>query len=651
MNNLLGFAETTDIPCLPVGQNGASNRSVFQPKRLARAAVMALTATGVLMLGTASSAQAEEEICTKRGSLAWTLPLQASDIGQSPAKVFARDEYRSARNVTDPDGQLAIGRAPDGTVSIKRNVPKGEVKRTLMAFESFDGDGIQHACLSFKLYLSGGFDFATAGTKLGWGLWGGEPTMNSGGIPPELQKGWTVRNVTNGPRGSRIYSYHLNREGPTHTGSKCKPYLCMHGETGEYSGPLASGRWVDVALEVRVNDKGKTNGFAKIWFDGKQIDDWQDLQFRDNRPWLVKGLWMTDMWGGDTSNPKNFSPKYQAIWYTEYRIYDLSGGATTASTPQSIGGSGDFTQISPNGTIPEGPVDLIWTAVAGADKYAVKLINAENNDVILYQALGPSAAECGYENGRCRYSVPDLGKGKYRWNVKYTDNGNYTPYLKAEFTVDSSVGTTLGSGSGTVAQISPSGAVPTTFDLVWTAGSNVDAYHVKIVNNDNNSAVFYQNLSVAAADCGFVKGQCRLKGVSLATGSYRWQLRHVTDNEKSDYLRTDIVVGSSTLGGTTTASTETLKALAPSGPIDDNTPILRWTEIDKADRYYVKIVGVGGRSDYSYGTTVSTDACSSSNNECRFTAPSLKNGDYDWMVREVIDGDKGVYRALRIRIR
>ena len=305
---------------------------------------LALSTTVALMFsGTASAAPAP---CDTVGSLAWRMPLKSTDVGQNPGGVFSRSEFRLLGSVKNTDNRMSIANGPDGRPAIKMYVPKGENKTVSMTMAPLGSTGIKHACLSLRVYLSSGFDFGTAGTKLGWGLFGGTGSKDSGGTPPEEQKGWTERNVTS-RWGSRIYSYHLNRNEPRRSNGN------MFGSKSQYSKPLPTGRWFNIHLEVKVNDLGKSNGHARMWVDNEYSGEIAGMVLRtSSRNWLVRGLQFTDMWGGTTSAPENFSPRYQSIFYSDYRIYDMNG-ETVASDDTSSGDSssgGGFTSTNDGST-------------------------------------------------------------------------------------------------------------------------------------------------------------------------------------------------------------------------------------------------------------------------------------------------------------
>lgn len=193
------------------------------PRRIL--AALAVVGLGMAFLATTTEeAQAQSATrCSERYKLAWEMPLTSSDVGQNPQTVLSRSGFSSAKKLENRDNRLSIGRAPDGTVGLQMNIPKGENKSVDFFLDPLGKTGVDAACLSLRVYMQSGFEWPTngGGTKMGWGLWGGsQPSKLSGGTPVNEQLGWSVRNV-NTVWGFRSYSYHLNR--PDRFGAQGSP--------------------------------------------------------------------------------------------------------------------------------------------------------------------------------------------------------------------------------------------------------------------------------------------------------------------------------------------------------------------------------------------------------------------------------------------
>lgn len=512
---------------------------------------------------TISAELPSEPTCKGKGRTVWHLPIHDSDIGKSPFKTFSRSEYNLVGSVQDPAGRFAVAKSPDGATALKANVWKGENERARVAFRAFDGDGISHACLTFRIYFSKAFDFATAGTKLAWGLWGGNPTKNSGGIPPKLQEGWTVRNVTN-RRGSAIYSYHLNRDGKESDNKKCAPYRCMFGVQSERSSSLSSGKWIELALEVKVNDRGKANGFAKFWVDGQLQGDTHGMILRDERNWLIRGLWLTDMWGGKTSDPKNYSPTYQAIWYNDYRIADLSGSGDVIiadgdlgddeSTSSDLNDDSDLlslVQIAPIGEVASNNLYFSWKPSDIAKSFSIVAKRNSDGAVVFQKNVDRDGVYCNQSNEDCIVDGPALDPGRYRWSIKQyarVSNKGFLDNSLAQFAVvsgafdNSEPSQTVDISADNITFSAPSGSIDgDNLILKWNEVDDADKYYVKIVGKGDQSHYIFGK-SIYPHSCGNEGGRCQIVGPQLPKGSYVWMVRPVIGSEKQEYVRKDILV-------------------------------------------------------------------------------------------------------------
>lgn len=159
------------------------------------------------------AAEPSKVSCSNRYKLAWKMELNNSDVGKTLYNVLKRKNFNTIRNVWGERKRISIGRAPDLTVAIQMNIPKGANKSVSFFLDQLGPKGVDAACLSLRVFLPYGFQWPApgGGTKMAWGLWGGsEPRSLSGGTPPSQQLGWSVRNV-NSVYGFRQYSYNLNR--------------------------------------------------------------------------------------------------------------------------------------------------------------------------------------------------------------------------------------------------------------------------------------------------------------------------------------------------------------------------------------------------------------------------------------------------------
>lgn len=535
---------------------------------------MALAAVGLASLTFVGVSEALAG-CAGNWPLRWEMPLKSSHVGKSISEVFNQSGFFRAGSLRNSDNRLSFANAPGGGTAIRMNVRKGENKIVSFQLSPLGKPGAEKACLTLDVYLSSNFDWATAGTKLGFGLWGGETTSdNSGGIPPQLQEGWSLRNVNN-YRGVRAYSYHLNRSGSTGSASKCDPYKCLYGQTFGSHVPLRAGQWNKVEMEVQMNIIGSTNGSLKMWVNGTQVASKTGLQWRKKSSWAIQGLKFTDMWGGNTSDTKNFSPKAQEIFYKNYRLYASSGSGGTTSDGGGTSGSGGgdtggttsgdgFAPIYPSaGSTVEPLKQIVWSKHPQADRYYIKIVDPAKV-IKLQEKYSLSQISCDSADVcKVPYGGSTLKDGKHSMILRAVRSGSKLQEYKVYFTVagggggytggsgsgdsgsdgggstsgggsgddgSSGDGGSTGTSSGPVTAKAPIGTISdNTPTFVWTSDS-VDRYYLRAVD-DNGNTMFTQKLSPTAAKCAS-DSLCEYTSASLKDGKYRWWVRGIYDGVK-----------------------------------------------------------------------------------------------------------------------
>jgi len=508
--------------------------------------------------------------CAGKWPLRWEMPLSHAHVGKSMSQVFNQKGFHRASSLRNNDKRLSFARAPGGDTAIRMNVRKGENKIVSFHLSPLGKPGAEKACLTLQVYLSRNFDWATAGSKLGWGLWGGDSSSNSsGGMPPQKQQGWSLRNVNNA-RGARAYSYHLNRKGKSGSAAKCKPYKCLFGQSLGSRVALRAGQWNDVELEVQMNTVGSANGSLAMWINGTKVTQQSGIRWRNKGSWAIRGLKFTDMWGGKTSDRKNFSPKSQEIFYRRYRLYATnstgSGGAGSggfagnsgddgasgsSADNSSHGNSASFGPIHPEaGSHVRPPAQLVWAKHSKADKYYLKIVD-DKRKVRLRKQYRLNKIDCN-SAAVCKvaYDGQALRNGRHTMILRAVRGGSKLKEYRFGFTVAAngdgftagsagqgssgggSGGSKAGSGS-TGRAVTAQGPSGTTKDrrptFVWTA-DDVDRYYLKVVD-DKRRTQFVKKLSPAAANCER-DSRCEFTGPGLKSGSYRWWVRGVYGSRK-----------------------------------------------------------------------------------------------------------------------
>ena len=134
--------------------------------------------------------------------------------------------------------------------------------------------------LVYNVKFHSDFEFTKGGKLHGLG-----PHSPTTGCTKKTPDGWSARvNFSKGGQ-PKIYIYDQDR--PRNCGSS------YYGETGF---KFSKGVWHTVALYVKLNSPGKRNGVAKLFVDGKQHIQVDDIQFRDassDRSLIQKFLFST----------------------------------------------------------------------------------------------------------------------------------------------------------------------------------------------------------------------------------------------------------------------------------------------------------------------------------------------------------------------
>lgn len=519
----------------------------------------------VVALNTISSnsVQAQSSTpCSSRYSLAWEMPLKSSDVGRPVTEVLKRSEFSTVRNLFGDRSRVAIGQAPDGTTSLQMNIPKGENRTSTFFLDPLGRTGANAACLSLRIFFQDGFEWAKGGggTKLGFGLWGGDEASDlSGGTRPDKQHGWSVRNV-NSSYGFRLYSYHLNRPGAF--GQQGGAGLARWG-----SSDWRPGQWQDVDLEVVMNDVGSDNGYAQLWLNGKHRQTMNKLRFRNKSDWAIRGLYFSDIWGGDTSDPKHFSPKAQNMWYANYKLYTPKGATVSQSFPSSstintstnktqpTRSGGSFGAIAPSGTVSGSSLTVQWSADLKADRYYVKVVNTGSRSAVFGSTVSPRQACSG---SACSLNIGSLSRGQYEWMVRPVYGSSNGKYSRMSFTVgnvrasnpspsNSRVASASGSrppsgGNSSFGPVAPSGTVDAGANVIvqWSPLGSANRYFVKVVDTGSRSVVFGGTALPKQACNG---SSCKLNIGKLSHGQYEWMVRPVIGSTAGDYQRLMFEVG------------------------------------------------------------------------------------------------------------
>jgi len=135
--------------------------------------------------------------------------------------------------------------------------------------------------LSYYLRFSENFDFVKGG-KLP-GLFGGDEI--SGGEIPDGTNGFSTRLMWRRDGDGEVYAY--------------LPTSDEYGTSiGRGAWRFAPGRWYHIEQEVVLNEPGQENGRIRLWVDGAQVINRDDVMFRTTDELKIEGIFFSTFFGG-----------------------------------------------------------------------------------------------------------------------------------------------------------------------------------------------------------------------------------------------------------------------------------------------------------------------------------------------------------------
>ena len=141
----------------------------------------------------------------------------------------------------------------------------------------------QSACLTYKVWLPKGFNFASGGILPG--LFGGAAPQHDGYQEPGTGFSTHLLWEPKGRANVRAFTADMARK----SGAR----IDLGSRT------LPTGRWVELAQEVKLNTPGQKNGELRVWIDGELAANAKDLVFRDTSDMVVGGVLGDVFYRGD----------------------------------------------------------------------------------------------------------------------------------------------------------------------------------------------------------------------------------------------------------------------------------------------------------------------------------------------------------------
>jgi len=170
------------------------------------------------------------------------------------------------------------------------------------------GAGREARCLTYRLRLPEGFDFARGG-KLP-GLFGGNAPSGCGAA--ERARGFSARLMWRAGGAGELYLY-----APDST-------LRCGDSIGAGSFRLTPGRWAEISQEVVLNRPGAADGVIRLWVDGQPVLERGGLTLRADATIRVGGLMFSTFFGG--ADPSWASPRDQFAEFSAVTVWDRPAG-------------------------------------------------------------------------------------------------------------------------------------------------------------------------------------------------------------------------------------------------------------------------------------------------------------------------------------
>ncbi|OCF35167.1 hypothetical protein I317_02319 [Kwoniella heveanensis CBS 569] len=216
------------------------------------------------------------------------------------------------------------GSAPDGSNALVASYPAGTVGLSSAGYSFYtEGahngvqvDGATEVSFSYSVYLNDGFQFVKGGKMPG--LYGGTSLSQakscSGGRQDSRDSCFSARLMWRTNGAGEIYDYLPVPYTDTDTG---------YGESiqrGAYS--WATGKWTTVAMRLKLNDIGQSNGEQELYVDGQSVISLKDVTFATAEGTKIYGIMAQTFFGGHTDDWA--SPVDQNIWFKDWSLAVLA---------------------------------------------------------------------------------------------------------------------------------------------------------------------------------------------------------------------------------------------------------------------------------------------------------------------------------------
>ncbi|KAJ4495332.1 hypothetical protein C8R41DRAFT_909764 [Lentinula lateritia] len=216
---------------------------------------------------------------------------------------------------------------PKGSINPSAEIPGGfgfylsgpkEFSDGLLS--SSDGTGAKEILMSYRMMLQSDWEWAKGG-KLP-GVFGGIDNLAygcSGGRKDGRESCFDVRIMWRSKGAGELYIYlPLTAENKKRL-SNVPPLSLENPDFGFSVGRgaffIPVGRWISIAIRVKLNAVGVDDGEIELWIDGASVISITGLSFRNSEKSGLKGMHFQTFFGGN--KPDWASPKDQRAWFAD----------------------------------------------------------------------------------------------------------------------------------------------------------------------------------------------------------------------------------------------------------------------------------------------------------------------------------------------
>ncbi|KAJ3893855.1 hypothetical protein GG344DRAFT_42377 [Lentinula edodes] len=216
---------------------------------------------------------------------------------------------------------------PTGSINPSAEIPGGfgfylsgpkEFSDGLLS--SSDGTRAEEILMSYRMMLQSDWEWAKGG-KLP-GVFGGIDNLAygcSGGRKDSRESCFDVRIMWRSKGAGELYIY-LPLTAENKKRLLTVPPLSLENpdfgfSVGRGAFFIPVGRWVSIAIRVKLNAVGVDDGEIELWIDGASVISVTGLRFRNSEKSGLKGMHFQTFFGG--KSPDWASPKDQRAWFAD----------------------------------------------------------------------------------------------------------------------------------------------------------------------------------------------------------------------------------------------------------------------------------------------------------------------------------------------